>query len=95
MYRCQFCEFETNERSLIHKHHIIPKELQGSNKETNRVYVCANCHGLIYIPESQSGPHSIQKENSIIIKGWLSSTSGRVLHYSNGAEEDYLLDKNP
>ena len=95
MNYCQFCDFKTEERSLIHKHHIIPKELNGCNKESNLVYTCANCHGTIYIQESSSGQHSKEKSNSMQIIKWFLSTEGRVLHYINEfGEEDFIIDKN-
>lgn len=89
MYKCQFpnCSYECNERSYIHNHHIVPKELGGSDKSGNRIYLCPNCHCRVYIPESSSGIHSIKSNNSIIIIGWLMSTAGKVLEYINSNEE--------
>ena len=95
MFKCQFCLFETFERCSIHEHHIIPRELNGDNQPKNKVFVCPNCHQTIFCPASTSGQHSIQKENSIEIKGWLLSTGGRVLQYINKEkEEDFVEDKN-
>jgi len=82
LYKCQLCEFITEERSKIHKHHILPKELNGSNKKHNLVYLCANCHNKVYIIESKTGNHSIKSKQSIIINGWrLCSNSHRILEY--------------
>jgi len=72
----------------------MPKELNGSNKPSNLVYVCANCHGIIYVPESTAGQHSIKKENSIQIVQWFLSTDGMVLQYISEGEERYVVDKN-
>lgn len=98
MFKCCFpnCSYETNERSLIHYHHIIPKELEGVDKKKNRIYLCPNHHNLIYVPEAKTGVHSRFTEDSIILKGgWLQSTNGHVLEYQkiNGVTT-YLEDKN-
>lgn len=96
MFYCQLCDnYSTEERSLIHKHHIIPRELKGSNKESNLVYVCSNCHNRIYIPESSNGQHSRKTKKSVQILKWFSSTQGRLLLYINeNGEEIFSPDKN-
>jgi hypothetical protein len=39
--RCHDCGVE---RDGLHKHHIVPKSLGGSNDSSNLVKLCANCH---------------------------------------------------
>ena len=39
--RCHDCGVE---RDGLHKHHIVPKSLGGSNDPSNLVTLCANCH---------------------------------------------------
>ena len=98
MYKCEFpnCNYVCEERSQIHNHHIVPRELNGSEKQSNKIYLCPNCHTRVYVPEVKSGIHSIKATNSIIIKGWLQSTAGRALEYinSNGNIEYYFVDKD-
>ncbi|MDD5651536.1 MAG: HNH endonuclease signature motif containing protein [Candidatus Nanoarchaeia archaeon] len=73
------CDYSTNNRNKINWHHIKPKELNGSNRSFNRVFLCPNCHSNVYIPESSTGNHAIKTENSIIILEWLNSTTGKIL----------------
>jgi len=96
MYRCEFpgCDYVCEGRSQIHEHHIIPKKLNGSNKKSNKIYVCPNCHTRIYVPGMRNGIHSIKNKDSIIINGWLGSTNGRVLEYINSSGNiDYYFMK--
>jgi hypothetical protein len=83
-YNCKFpnCDYSTNHRSQINYHHIIPRELNGSDKDFNRIWLCPTHHTKIYIPHS-NGMHNIKGSDSIILVGWLSSTGGRVLEYKD------------
>jgi len=48
------------------------------------------------VPSSKSGIHSFNNKNSIQILGWLSSTSGRVLHYiDENGKETFINEKKP
>ena len=84
-YKCQFpkCDYSTTHRSQIQYHHIVPLELNGSNKQYNRIWLCPTCHTKVFVKESRSGIHSIQGKDSIIIIQWMNSTSGRVLEYQD------------
>jgi len=96
MYKCEFpgCDYVCEHRSQIHRHHIVPKTLNGSDKEYNKIYVCPNCHTRIYVPGVKHGIHSIKTNESIIINGWLGSTNGRVLEYINSSGNiDYYFMK--
>lgn len=88
MFKCEFpfCEYETDERNLIHFHHIKPKELSGNNQANNRIHLCPNCHAKIFIPESKFGNHSIEGKESITILSRLLSTNGSVLHYRKSSD---------
>jgi uncharacterized protein YlaI len=90
-YKCKFpgCTYKTESRTQIHKHHIISKELGGSDNEGNRIFLCPNCHNRIFIPEAESGIHSFEHDNSIIINNKLDSTSGIVLEYIDHGETKY------
>lgn len=90
-YKCLFpnCNYETENRSQINYHHIVPKELGGKDGERNRIYLCPNCHSRIYVPNCTSGIHSINCDSSIIITNKLHSTSGVVLEYIENDETKY------
>lgn len=81
MYHCCYpnCTYSTTERSLIEWHHIVPKELNGSDKAYNRIYLCPIHHKMVYVPESMTGQHAKKLAESIIIKGKFKSTCGEVL----------------
>lgn len=85
MYYCEFpnCDYSTNIRSQIHKHHIISRAQIKCNKKFNTIFLCPNCHTKIYIPEVKKGIHSKHTEDSIILIRWLMSTSGKVLEYKD------------
>ena len=91
IYECKFpnCNYKTNNRTQIHNHHIIPKEIGGSDNKSNRIYLCPNCHNKIYIPNCTSGIHSFNYDTSIIIINKLQSTSGMVLEYIFDGETKY------
>jgi hypothetical protein len=96
MFKCLFCDYETEKRSKIHRHHIVPKELGGSNKRFNRVDLCPNHHNKIYVPDSKQGIHSIKAEDSIILKGWYASSSGkRIMKFinTNNSKELFIEEK--
>jgi hypothetical protein len=81
MFYCNYpcCDYKVKDRRLIHNHHIIPKELGGTDDDYNRIFLCPNHHSKIYIPNSINGQHSIMVEGSIIIKNKYLSTNGYVL----------------
>ena len=92
MYKCEFpgcVGYETEHRSQIHYHHIIPRECGGSNLSKNLIPVCPNCHSRIFI-EGTHGIHSVNGNDSIVINRWMKSTAGRVLEYKdNGGNTCY------
>jgi len=83
MYYCQMpdCDYMCESKSQIHSHHIIPKAQGGSNKRSNLIDVCPNCHNKIYVEGAQHGIHSIKHNNSIILIEKLLSTAGYVISY--------------
>lgn len=98
MYKCQMpgCDYICDDKSQINFHHIVPRELGGSNKESNMLELCPNCHdGRVFIPEAKSGLHSIRHNNSVILIGKLLSTVGYVISYRdiNDDEIKYSLLK--
>jgi predicted restriction endonuclease len=91
-YKCKFpgCTFETNDRSRIVSHHILPKSLGGSNKKHNLLYVCPNHHAQIYVEGVTSGIHSKLTDDSIIITNRLQSTKGEVIIYDTTTSKDNI-----
>ena len=85
MFKCEFpgCDYTTKYRTQINNHHIKPVECGGSDKGFNRIWLCPTHHTKVYIPEATRGIHTIKGEDSIMIKGWLQSTKGRILEYIN------------
>ena len=83
------CDYTTNHRSQINYHHIVPQELNGTDKDYNRIWLCPTHHTKIYVPESKSGIHSIKSFDSIILIGWMSSTNGRVLEYQDRSGNNF------
>jgi len=94
MYYCELCDYKTKNRNNIEIHHIVPKELNGSNKKSNKVYVCGTCHSKIYVNGSKSGAHSIKNTSSIVINGWFYSTTGAMLLIEKDGKEEWLVRKN-
>ena len=90
-YNCKFpkCDYTTNHRSQINYHHIVPQELNGTDKDYNRIWLCPTHHTKIYVPESKSGIHSIKSFDSIVLIGWMSSTNGRVLEYQDTSGNNF------
>jgi hypothetical protein len=64
-------------------HHITPKELGGTNDKWNLIKLCPTHHAKIYVRESEHGAHSIKGDDSIILKCWRVTTSGRMLEYED------------
>jgi len=83
MFVCEFpgCTYKTKYRSQINDHHIVPVEHGGFDKRKNRIMLCPTHHTKIYIPEATHGIHTVKGEDSIILKGWLQSTAGKLLEY--------------
>lgn len=96
MYYCQFpnCLYHTNIRSQINYHHIVPSELNGSDKDYNRIYLCPNHHSKIYVPLAKSGIHSIKGKDSIIIIRKLSSTIGTIIEYIDINGKNCFIKEN-
>jgi DNA-directed RNA polymerase subunit RPC12/RpoP len=91
MYYCQLpdCEYQTEEKSQIHFHHIIPKSMGGSNKKNNLLSVCPTCHSKIFVQGMSKGPHSIECKNSIIINKKVLTTAGLAIEYKYLCEEGF------
>lgn len=94
MYYCELCDFKSPYRNNLENHHIVPKELNGSDKPFNRVFLCGKCHSKIYVKGSKSGIHSIKTPESIIIKGWFTSTNKQILIIESQNVEKYIIKKN-
>ena len=81
-YKCYFCDYTTDIRSQIHKHHITPQEIGGrNNKDSNVLFLCPNHHSQVYEPSSIHGIHSKKGCKSIQIICWRFSSMGRLLEY--------------
>ena len=48
-------------QEAYHIHHIIPKSLGGTDRNTNKVPLCDKCHGILHGIEYSNGiiPHSV------------------------------------
>ena len=84
-YYCEFpnCSYKTNTKSHINTHHIVPKELNGTNDKWNKILLCPSHHSMIFVPESTNGNHTVKGEDSIILHGWKMSTDGKLLEYTD------------
>ena len=82
-YHCNFpnCSYSTEIRTQIHKHHIIPREENGSDKEWNLIFLCPNHHSKIFVPSAKKGIHSKKSKDSIILLNKYKSTQGSILEY--------------
>jgi len=90
MYCCDFpgCDYETELRSQIVDHHIIPRSMGGDNKQSNRLMVCPTHHAHIFIEGMKHGIHSKKNDSSIIIETRLFSTGGHVIQYKTIDSDD-------
>jgi len=59
---CEICK----SRDYLETHHIQSLANNGTNKKSNKVKICANCHNKVHFGD-------------IIIEGWFLSTAGQVL----------------
>ena len=96
MYCCEFpgCTYFTAVKSQINYHHIVPKELNGSDKKFNRIFLCPTHHTKVFIPEATRGIHTKKGIDSIIINGWRHSTAGKILEYIDSDNKNQLLIVN-
>jgi len=91
MYYCQLpcCNYSCANKAQIAIHHIIPKSLGGSNKKTNLLEVCPNCHSRIFVSGMKSGTHSVKNDNSIIVSKKVLTSAGMAIEYKYIHEEDF------
>lgn len=94
-YKCQCpcgCNYETNYKQQIHKHHIEAKSQGGKNFKYNLIYLCPNCHYSHIYSGVQN--HKIKNENTFELLRILNSTQGRCLEYKDfiGNIDYYFLD---
>lgn len=68
-YKCHWpgCDFETEERSEIELHHIVPRELGPRLNCHVKLSFCPTHHRMIFHPLSKHGHHSIKTDNKLII----------------------------
>lgn len=94
-YKCGFpgCDYRTNYRSYICKHHIKPKCDGGIDDEYNRIWLCPNHHVRIYIPGCTNGIHKICTSESIILEKWVMSSDGKLLSFRNAYKEEINYNK--
>lgn len=89
LYNCMYpdCTYAVTDREKIDWHHIKPKELGGSDMPSNRMYLCPTHHRHIFVTAAKNGIHSMKSKSSIVIHGFIQSTAGIVLHYTD-CEDD-------
>jgi 5-methylcytosine-specific restriction endonuclease McrA len=86
LYECWFpgCCNTYPEKSSVDIHHIIPKGMpESSEKPFNKIVLCPSCHRRIFVPGTKRGIHSIKRNDSIILKGYLSTSVGKALLYED------------
>jgi hypothetical protein len=74
--KCIFCG--ESDPSVLDVHRITEGCNGGQYNFSNTVIVCSNCH------------RKIHHKKNIIIHGWVTSTSGRLLHCTIDGQEEYL-----
>ena len=45
---CVACGVSAGDNILLHSHHLVPKSMGGSDKETNLITLCHMCHGKLH-----------------------------------------------
>jgi len=68
---CEICKKQTN---FIKEHHIESKTYGGGNNESNKAYICSECHDKVHC-------------GVIIIEGRFGSMNGQILIFRNFGEE--------
>jgi uncharacterized protein (DUF2225 family) len=83
-YKCQCpcgCNYETNHKEQIHRHHIYAKSKGGSNDNYNLIYLCPNCHFSHIYSGVQN--HKIKDEHTFELIRILNSTKGRCVEFKD------------
>ena len=70
LFRCVVCGYETDERSHVNVHHIVPKSMGGEDSSHNTVVLCPNCHARVYVDGCVHCMHSVRGGDSIVIGCW-------------------------
>ena len=91
MFRCGFpgCDMVLS-KSLIENHHVVPREIDSRSSNKRTYPLCPLHHKLIFVPESKSGQHSRNTEESIEILNTYKSTNGQTLHYKDYTGKKYF-----
>jgi hypothetical protein len=103
---CQFplCGYQAQDTSELDVHHILSLKDGGTNAKYNLLVLCPSCHRRIYAPTATHGLHTIKRENSILVRRKIPTSSGEGLLYQrmDGKDrvwiqktgEDYALEEN-
>jgi hypothetical protein len=95
-YKCVFpnCDYETDNRALMEFHHINPKELKVKLNKDIEIPLCPNHHKLIFHPETKSGQHSRQYDNSLSVVQVTNTTTGQAVIFKDidGREITVFVD---
>lgn len=93
-YICHYpgCEYETETRSKIEFHHIVPRELWPRLNQNVTLTFCPTHHRLIYHPECKHGAHSIQSDQSLIILGIYKTTRGYSVGFKDINNKEIYVD---
>lgn len=93
-YKCVYpnCDYETNERSLIHFHHVVPRELKRKLNRRLTLPFCPIHHNLIFHPDSQSGQHSEIREGSLVIEQVAPTNTGKAIIYRDMAGNEITVN---
>ena len=93
-YKCVYpnCDYETNERSLIHFHHVVPRELKRKLNRRLTLPFCPIHHNLIFHPDAQSGQHSEIREGSLVIEQVAPTNTGKAIIYRDMAGNEITVN---
>lgn len=94
LYKCHFpnCDYQTELKSKIDLHHVVPKELNPKSRIT--IELCKTHHSYIYVPNSKYGQHSIKTDLSLEILGIYNSTDGKGIHYKDAKGKQFYYFPN-
>ena len=76
--KCSICDY----RGHTEDHHIQSKSLGGSNKKSNRIHLCPNCHSEVH-------------RGLIVIEGKVMSSAGVKLIFHKKGEAPVLNRELP
>jgi hypothetical protein len=92
IFECQFpcCGKVAFDRSEVDVHHIVSRSLNGVKKPYNEIVLCPGCHRMIHVPGVTHGIHKVKRDNSVVLRGYIMTTSGKALIYQKADGKDRM-----